>query len=228
MIVGILGVETRFGAGKGNFRVLDTLASLAFDYPPRASYFRKELKSFLILAKNEKLDPLSIYGSYAGAMGYPQFMPSSWRNLAVDFDEDNRIDLINNPIDAIGSVANYFMANGWKSGAPVAERARITADTYDEATSGDLKSASTLGDLAARGLAPRDSDKAQDAATPASGLRLQGENGAEFWIAYDNFYVITRYNRSLMYAMAVTQLGNAIKEARQAAGASPQEKTSNI
>lgn len=213
MIIGILGVETRYGASKGGFRVVDALASLAFDYPPRAAYFRKELRTFLQLAKEQGLNPLTTTGSYAGAMGYPQFMPSSWRNLAIDFNEDGKIDLLNDPVDAIGSIANYFRANGWREGEPVAVRARITADNYDEALSTDLKTASTLGELAQRGLAPREGGLTDD--MPASAIRLQGENGAEFWLAFNNFYVISKYNRSTLYSMAAYQLGEAIRNARQ-------------
>ncbi len=211
MIVAIIGVETKYGGNKGNFKVIESLASLGFDYPPRAPFFRKELKNFLILAKEQGLDPLETYGSYAGAMGFPQFMPSSWRNLAVDFDGDGKIDLINDPIDAIGSVANYFKSNGWKAGEAIATRARIINDNYDDATSKDLKTNSTIGDIATKGLAPREGDFA--ATMPVSGLRLQGENGAEFWLGFNNFFVITTYNRSHLYAMAAYQLSLAIKDA---------------
>lgn len=219
IIVAIIGVETKYGGNKGSFRVLDTLSSLAFDYPPRAPFFRKELRTFLVLAKEQKLDLLNTYGSYAGAMGFPQFMPSSWRNLAVDYSGDGKTDLINDPVDAIGSVGNYFLANGWKSGEPVAVRARIIADNYDEASTTELKTTTTLNDLAAKGLAPRNGDFPPDSAV--AGLRLQGENGAEFWVAFNNFFVITRYNRSHLYAMAVYQLAESIRAARSPAAPSP-------
>lgn len=211
MIVAIIGVETKYGGNKGNFKVIESLASLGFDYPPRAPFFRKELKNFLLLAKEQGMNPLETYGSYAGAMGFPQFMPSSWRNLAVDFDGDGHIDLINNPIDAIGSVANYFKANGWKTGDAVITRARIINDNYDEAISKDLKTNATIAELAAKGLTPREGNFADT--LPASGLRFQGENGAEFWLAFNNFYVITTYNRSHLYALAAYQLSLAIKDA---------------
>ena len=213
IIVAILGVETKYGGNKGSFRVIDTLSSLAFDYPPRAAFFRKELRTFLVLAREQNMDPMETYGSYAGAMGFPQFMPSSWRNLAVDYSGDGKTDLINSEVDAIGSIGNYFLANGWKSGEPVAVRARITGDNYDEAVSTDLKSQSTLGELAGRGLEPRDPGLPPE--TPAWAIRLQGENGAEFWLAFNNFYVITRYNRSYNYAMAVFQLAEALRNARR-------------
>ena len=192
--------------------MVDTLASLAFDFPRRSTFFRQELKSFLILSKEQGLNPLDVYGSYAGAMGFPQFMPSSWRNLAVDFDGDNKIDLLNNPVDAIGSVANYFKSNGWKSNEAVAIRAQIIADNYDEAiNSKDLKTVSTLAEVKSKGLDVKEGSFT--AKTPVSALRLQGDNGAEFWLAFNNFYVITTYNRSTLYAMAVFQLSQALKEA---------------
>ncbi|HEX5360979.1 MAG TPA: lytic murein transglycosylase B [Fluviicoccus sp.] len=225
IIVAIIGVETKYGGNKGGFRVIDTLSSLAFDYPPRAPFFRKELRTFLTLAKEQKLDVLDTYGSYAGAMGFPQFMPSSWRNLAVDYSGDGRTDLINDPVDAIGSVGNYFLANGWKTGEPVAVRARITSDTYDEACTTDLKTNFTLAELGVKGLAPREGSLPPE--TPASGLRLQGENGAEFWVAFNNFFVITRYNRSHLYAMAVFQLAEALRTAREAPPAQPLASTAS-
>lgn len=215
MVVAILGVETKYGGNKGRLRVLDSLATLAFDYPARAPFFRKELREFLILSKEQGLDPLGTYGSYAGAMGYPQFMPSSWRNLAVDFDGDGRRDLIENPVDAIGSIANYFRANGWKPGESVTVRARLIGQDYDTIVNNkDLKTDSTLGEIAKKGMIPRDNGSYL-ASTPASVIRLQGENGAEFWMTFNNFYVITRYNRSNLYAMAAYQLSQAVKAARE-------------
>lgn len=213
MIVAILGVETKYGGNKGGFRVIEALATLGLDYPPRAPFFRKELREFLVLAKENGMNPLEVRGSYAGAMGYPQFMPSSWRNLAVDFDGDGKIDLINNPVDAIGSIANYFKANGWRNGELVAVRARISGQAYDSATSKELKTVSTLGDLAKAGITPRDPLNLA-ASTAVSGVRLQGMNGGEFWIGFNNFYVITRYNRSILYAMAAHQLATALEAAR--------------
>jgi membrane-bound lytic murein transglycosylase B len=215
MILAILGVETRYGGNKGRNRVIDALATLGLDYPPRAPFFRKELREFLLLAKENGLDPLTTYGSYAGAMGYPQFMPSSWRKLAVDFDGDGRRDLINNPVDAIGSIANYFKANGWKTGEPVVARARIVTQDYDSVITKDLATMTTLDEIAKKGLVPREAGTylAQE---PASAIRLQGENGGEFWLAFTNFYVITKYNRSTMYAMAAWQLSQELKAAREA------------
>ncbi|MDO8266451.1 MAG: lytic murein transglycosylase B [Moraxellaceae bacterium] len=215
MILAILGVETKYGGNKGRNRVIDALATLGLDYPPRAPFFRKELREFLILSKENGLDPLNTWGSYAGAMGYPQFMPSSWRRLAVDFDGDKKIDLINNPVDAIGSIANYFKANGWKTGEPLAVRARIINQEYDSVISKELKTVSTLGEIAKKGLVPRETASFM-ASTPASAIRLQGDNGGEFWLGFTNFYVITTYNRSILYAMAAMQLSQEIRAAREA------------
>lgn len=215
MILAILGIETKYGNNKGSYPVIEALATLGFDYPPRAPFFRKELKEFLILTKQNGMDPLVIQGSYAGAMGFPQFMPSSWRNLAVDFDSDSRIDLINNPVDAIGSIANYFKGNGWRAGEPVVVRSRLAGQLYDTATSTELKTVSTLQALATQGLSPRDPIANLAASTPASGIRLQGMSGGEFWIGFNNFYVITRYNRSILYAMAAVQLSQALEAAQQ-------------
>ncbi|MGH8491732.1 MAG: lytic murein transglycosylase B [Moraxellaceae bacterium] len=216
MIVAIIGVETKYGGNKGRSRVLDALATLGLDYPPRAPFFRKELREFLILSKENGLDPLNTYGSYAGAMGFPQFMPSSWRNLAVDFDGDGKRDLINNPVDAIGSVGNYFKANGWKPGETVVVRARIISQDYDTIiNTKDLKTDSTLGEIAKKGLIPRLSGSYL-ASTPATAIRLQGDNGGEFWLGFNNFYVITKYNRSILYAMAAFQLSQELKAARVA------------
>jgi membrane-bound lytic murein transglycosylase B len=174
IIVAIIGVETKYGGNKGNLRVIDSLTSLAFDYPARGSFFRKELRSFLMLAKEQQLDLLQTYGSYAGAMGFPQFMPSSWRNLAIDYSGDGRTDLLNDPVDAIGSVANYFLANGWKTGEEVAVRAQISNDRYDEQLTTDLKTAATLGELATRGLVPREGRPAPETpAWPPSGFKAK-------------------------------------------------------
>lgn len=220
MIVAILGVETKYGGNKGRNRVVDALATLGFDYPPRAPFFRKELREFLALSKEAGLDPLSTYGSYAGAMGYPQFMPSSWRRLAVDFNGDGRRDLINDPVDAIGSIANYFKENGWQTGEPVVARARIVSQDYDGVLSKDLAANSTLEAIAQKGLVPRE-EGVYLAHAPAAALRLQGENGGEFWLGFTNFYVITRYNRSILYAMAAWQLSQELKTARLAQLAAP-------
>lgn len=212
VIVAILGVETRYGANKGRLKVIDSLATLAFDFPRRSEYFTQELKNFLALTKEQGLDPLAIKGSYAGAMGYPQFMPSSWRKLGIDFDGDNKADLINNPIDAIGSIANYFKENGWQAEENIAFSATAAAGNYDDIVNNkQLSTINTLGELKAKGFSVQASLEDE---TPASVISLEGDNGTEYWIGLNNFYVITTYNRSTMYAMAVFQLSQAIKEAK--------------
>lgn len=210
MIVAIIGVETKYGSNKGKYRALDSLATLAFDYPPRAPFFRSELSALLQLAQAGELDALSAQGSYAGAMGYGQFMPSNIQKLAVDFDGDDKIDLFNSADDAIGSVANYFRFHGWQQAAPVVERVHIVGQDYDNVYSDELKPVSTVGDIADKGLLAASSWPRK---MLASALRLQGENGAEFWLAFDNFYVISKYNRSKLYAMAAWQLSQEIRQA---------------
>lgn len=214
IITAIIGVETRYGRHKGNFRVVDALATLAFDYPPRAPFFRSELKHFLHLKEEAHIDLLSATGSYAGAMGFPQFISSSYRNFAVDFDGDQHIDLINNPVDAIGSVANYFKAHGWDQQKPVASVARYLGEDDQEASldsvvNQDLKPVLSVADLRKRGL---QADADYPAEALATALRLEGADGTEYWIALNNFYVITRYNRSPLYALAVYQLSEALRQ----------------
>ena len=213
IIVSILGVETSYGRNKGSFRVIDALATLGFDHPPRAPFFSKELREFLILSRENGMDPTETRGSYAGAMGYPQFMPSSWRNLAVDFDGDGRIDLINNPIDAIGSIANYFKGNGWKPGESVVLAGTATGEISEDSVSTTLNTTTTLAAIQQSGIV---SSHNLLPTTPATAFRLQGTNGIEYWIGLHNFYVITRYNRSIMYAMAVNDLASLIKQEKQA------------
>jgi len=207
IIVSIIGVETRYGGNKGSYRVIDALSTLAFDYPRRAKFFRKELKEFLLLAREQQQDPLGLIGSYAGAMGYGQFIPSSYRAYAVDYDKDNFADIWNNTEDAIGSVANYFKRHGWKAGEQVAVRTRVK-EGYDQSVINDsLKPKRDLAALKAKGFAPI--GNLQDA-QPASAIRLEGQYGTEYWIGLQNYYVITRYNHSRLYAMAVWQLSQEI------------------
>lgn len=210
IVVAILGVETRYGQHKGNHRVMDALATLGFDYPPRADFFRKELEHFLILAREQKQEPLSLTGSYAGAMGYGQFMPSSYRAYAVDFDGDGFVDIWNNPVDAIGSIANYLARHGWKRDAPIVSRARIAENYQAKMLTKGLALNHRVGELRAGGFEPLrnlvDDDR-------ALAFRLEGKQGAEFWIGLKNFEAITRYNRSQLYAMAVYHLAEAIAQA---------------
>lgn len=212
IVTAIIGVETYYGRMKGNYRVVDALSTLAFDYPPRAEFFRGQLKEYFILAREEGIDPLSIKGSYAGAMGYGQFIPSSYRNFAVDFDGDKKRDIWQNPKDAIGSVANYFKQHGWASGEPVTVPAVASGDLYQELLNVSLKPELSVEELAAKGFTPRDRRRYEGLATA---MELQGEQGAEHWLGLQNFYVITRYNHSKLYAMAVYQLSQEIKKADQ-------------
>ncbi|MFG5863592.1 lytic murein transglycosylase B [Metapseudomonas sp. CR1201] len=211
VIVAIIGVETFYGGNTGNFRVIDALSTLGFDYPPRADFFRQQLKEFLLLAREEQVDPLMLKGSYAGAMGLPQFMPSSFRAYAVDFDGDGHIDIWNNPVDAIGSVASYFKRHGWVHGAPVVSRAQVRGERVDEGLTQGLDPVKNVGDLRTLGWA---SDDALRDDVPVTAFRLEGDEGAEYWMGLPNFYVITRYNRSAMYAMAVHQLSELLVNAR--------------
>ncbi|WP_263146671.1 lytic murein transglycosylase B [Pseudomonas sp. RIT-PI-AD] len=211
VIVAIIGVETFYGGNTGNYRVIDALSTLSFDYPPRAPFFRQQLKEFLLLAREEQVDPLALKGSYAGAMGLPQFMPSSFRAYAVDFDGDGHINIWSDPVDAIGSVASYFKRHGWVPGQPVVSRAQVRGERVDEGLTAGLDPVKTVGEL--RGLGWASADALRDE-TPVTAFRLEGEAGPEYWLGLPNFYVITRYNRSAMYAMAVHQLSDLLLQAR--------------
>jgi membrane-bound lytic murein transglycosylase B len=211
VIVAIIGVETFFGRNTGNYRVIDALSTLGFDYPPRAEFFRKELREFLLMARAEQLDPLLLKGSYAGAMGLPQFMPSSFRAYAVDFDGDGHINLWTDPADAIGSVANYFKQHGWVAGQGVVSLASVRGERVDEGLSPGIEPVKTVGELRALGWSGHDALRDD---LPVTAFRLDGANGPEYWMGLKNFYAITRYNRSVMYAMAVHQLSEALVQAR--------------
>lgn len=210
-IIAIIGVETFYGRNTGNYRVIDALSTLGFDYPPRQPFFRQQLKEFLLLTRDERVDPLSLKGSYAGAMGLPQFMPSSFRAYAVDFDHDGRIDIWNNPVDAIGSVASYFKQHGWVAGSPVAVQADISGIRFDEGITPGLEPVKNAIELRSFGWTPV---KPIANTTPILAFRLEGAEGNEYWMGLPNFYVITRYNRSVMYALAVTQLAETLVKAR--------------
>jgi membrane-bound lytic murein transglycosylase B len=211
MIVSIIGVETFYGGNTGSYRVVDALSTLAFDYPPRAPFFRKELREFLMLTREEQVDPLTLKGSYAGAMGLPQFMPSSFRAYAVDFDGDGHINIWTNPTDAIGSVASYFKRHGWQPGKPVASRATVKGEQADQGLTQGLDPVSTVGQLRALGWSTQDTLSDE---LPVTAFRLEGAEGPEYWMGLPNFFVITRYNRSVMYAMAVNQLAERLVSAR--------------
>ncbi len=212
IIVAIIGVETAYGHNTGNYRVLDALATLAFHYPPRAAFFRGELEKFLLLTREEAVVPTTPKGSYAGAMGIPQFMPSSFLAYAVDFTGDGHRDIWNNPQDAIGSVANYLKVHGWQPAQPIALRA-LESPANATQKSDKVELQRPIDEYAALGVTP-DGQAAHDARAVL--LAFEGLNAPEYWLALQNFYVITRYNRSPKYALAVFQLGEEIRAARTA------------
>jgi len=213
VVVAIIGVETRYGGNTGRHRVIDALSTLAFDYPPRSQFFTAELEQFLVLAREEDIDLLSATGSYAGAMGYGQFIPSSYRNFAVDFDANGKRDLWNSPMDIIGSVANYFHAHGWEHGAPVAVRAEVSGDDYQTLLDLGYKPNTVLHAMRHDGVTPV-SEMPDD--LEAALLAFEQQDGSEYWLGFNNFYVITRYNHSPLYAMAVYQLSEEIRAAYEA------------
>ena len=206
IIMAIVGVETRYGMITGSFRVLDALTTLGFYYPRRAEFFAGELGKYFKLAEEENLELTEVRGSYAGAMGIGQFIPSSYRAYAVDFDGSGSRDLWRSLPDALGSVANYLKVHGWQQEAPIV----LAVDQVPEGLSEDfpIKPEHTLADLAEMGIEFDAAAMAMD--TPATLIELEAEQGPEYWIGLNNFYVITRYNRSPLYAMAVTQLSKAI------------------
>lgn len=220
MVLAILGVETRYGRHKGNFRVVDALATLGFDYPPRSKFFRSQLKELFRLEKEAHIDAGSITGSYAGAMGYPQFIPSSYIHYAVDYDDDGVTDLVNNPVDAMASVANYFSEHGWEPGLPVAARARLSGSAWTALVQDKPKPATTLREASLAGAVPVTCEESRycfadlPAETPVALLEFEGPNGREYWLATNNFYVITRYNHSNLYGLAAFQLGEELLSRR--------------
>lgn len=213
IIVSIIGVETIYGRNTGNFQTFSALTTLAFDYPPRAELFRRELESLLLLAREEHRSPLAYQGSYAGALGLPQFLPSSLRNWAVDFNEDQTLDLTQ-PDDAIGSVARFLSEHGWQSGGPISVPAQINENdentTIAELLAEGIEPKRLPADLRSRGVmlgnVPEQKAALIDLATP--------DEDTEYRIGYRNFYVITRYNRSSFYASAVNDLAEALKMGR--------------
>lgn len=217
VIAAIIGVETIYGRNTGNFETLSTLATLAFDYPPRADLFRRELEALFLLAREQGRDPASYTGSYAGALGFPQFLPSSVRAYAVDFDRNGRIDFETDAVDAIGSVANYLHAHGWQPETPVAERALVPPQA-DAATliAAGIEPSLSPEVLTGQGVTTLNGGAPLATATLVD-LETPGED-TEYWLGYRNFYVITRYNRSSFYAMAVYQFARELK-ARQVAAA---------
>ena len=207
MVLGIIGVESYYGRITGKHRVVDALVTLGFDYPPRSKFFRSELGNAFLLSREENLDIETLLGSYAGAIGPPQFIPSSYRAYAVDGDGDGKRDLINSWEDILASVANYFAVHKWQANKPVAARATISEETDEVLFNDSLKPLSTVGALSAAGFFfPSELD---DDATADIWL-LEGETGPEYWVGFDNLYVITRYNRSIMYGLAAWELGTTV------------------
>ena len=207
-LVALIGIETRYGRNTGKFRVLDALATLAFDYPPRGDYFRNELEQFLLLTTEDKLNPLTTTGSYAGAMGTPQFMPSTYRRYAVDADTDHKRDLWGDWDDIIASVANYLQEHGWEPGGPVLSEARLDPDpTFQVHDKVDLNE--TVDSLNAHGVKI---DLTLPGTTPAVLISAEQQDGPAYRVGFKNFYVITRYNGSARYAMSVFDLAQAIAQ----------------
>jgi membrane-bound lytic murein transglycosylase B len=215
-VVAIIGVETFYGRNTGNWRVVDALATLAFDYPPRAGFFRSELEHYLLMARDAGWDVLSVRGSYAGAIGIPQFMPSSARAYAVDFDRNGSIDLQKSRSDSIGSVANFLKQHGWQRDADVLLSARLTNDAARSLANGRLDPRHSLSALREAGV---EFDSAQKGDSTAALIELPNgpERPSEYRVGLKNFYVITRYNRSALYATAVADLAAELRRAYDAA-----------
>ena len=207
MLVAIVGIETFYGRLTGGYRVLDALSTLAFAYPPRAKFFRSELEEFLLLTREEDVDPAAPLGSYAGAMGAPQFIPSSFRAYAVDASDDGRRDIWTNWADVLGSVANYFKVHGWRDSEPVATQATLASSWRGPEPKNTLKLTETVASLSNKGYVFA-TDRPDEAATMI--MSLEGDDNREYWVGYHNFRVITRYNRSVMYALAAHLLANEI------------------
>ena len=208
-LAAILGVETYYGRLTGTYRVLDALVTLSFDYPPREKFFRDELEQFLLLTRDAHLDPKTLKGSYAGAMGAPQFMPSNYRRYAVDADANGRIDLWNDWPDVCASVGNYLKEHGWNAGEPVLEEATVQPEKPDDLDGRKLALSETVGSLAAKGVS-FDAELPADA--PAILIAADEPDGIHWRVGYNNFFVITRYNHSALYAMAVYELAAAVKQ----------------
>ena len=221
IVLAIIGVETVYGRNMGRYRVVDALATLAFDYPRRAEFFRTELESFLLYARESGTDVFSVLGSYAGAIGIPQFMPGSYRRFALDYDGDGRANLVDSPADAIGSVANFLKGHGWAAGQPVAFPARVEGEAWKKLVESGIKPAWRVGDLPAMGVAftvlsPRALEP--DTMSTLIALETAGQPTV-FWVGLQNFYTLTRYNRSNFYAIVIVELASALREALPASPA---------
>jgi len=208
IIVSIIGIESRYGRSKGRHKTFDSLGSLAVTEGRRADYFQREWVKFILIANNQGLSPLQVKGSYAGATGYPQFMPTSYEAYAVDHDEDGDIDIWNDAYDAIGSVANYLKQNGWRKGEWIVSSVKLSGD-YEKVKINSFDRDRTLADIKALGWQP---DIVQSDESLVFPIRFDNDDGAEYWLGYKNFWVISRYNRSIAYSMAVFQLAEAIAQ----------------
>ena len=216
IMVAIMGVETVYGKNTGNWRVIDALSTLSFDYPKRAEFFRSELENYLLFVREHDLDVFSVRGSYAGAIGIPQFMPGSWRRYAVDYDGNGKINLRESFIDSIGSIGNFLKGHGWVAGAPIAFAAKLEGEAWKPLLDQDILPHSRVGDLPKYGIT---SETLGAQRVPADTLftfvdLVTPGQPTEYWVGLQNFYVITRYNRSSFYAMSVMQLAEAIRGAR--------------
>jgi len=209
IVTAILGVETFYGRQTGGYRVIDSLATLAFDYPPRRTFFRSELEQYLLLTREEQIDPLELTGSYAGAMGQPQFIASSYRRYAVDFDGDHHRDLWHNTVDAIGSVAYYLQIHGWQRDGAIARQVSVPAAVAAPLLELGIKPRNSVADIRKLGV---EVPAGIPADAKAALIALETKDEPEYWLGFDNFYVITRYNHSPLYAMAVYQLSIAIRD----------------
>ncbi len=211
VMLAIVGVETFYGENIGKHRVIDALSTLAFDYPPRSRFFSGELEQYLIMTREESLDPLLPVGSYAGAMGVPQFMPSSFRNYAVDGDGDGHRDLWNDWADVFASVGNYLKVHGWRAGEPMMCPADVSTANLDGVVTDKLDLSETVKSLQERGVRFKTSLPPE---APAVLVQLAGQGGPEYRVGFTNYFAITRYNRSALYASAVNDLAEAIGSAR--------------
>ncbi|HYF98043.1 MAG TPA: lytic murein transglycosylase B [Coxiellaceae bacterium] len=209
IIVGIIGVETNYGNLIGHYRVIDALSTLAFNYPPRSKFFTEELKEYLLMCRQQGINPLSLKGSYAGAFGIPQFMPSSSRRFAVAYNPNSIIDISNKHEDAIMSVANYFKTNHWQLGSPVATPVSIQGSAYKNVLESKVQLNYSLAQLKQDGVRTSSTLQAQPR---ASLIELQDENAPEYWVVFPNFKTIMSYNPRIAYAMAVYQLSEAVKQ----------------
>jgi len=212
IITAIIGVETYYGGNTGNHRIIDALSTLAFAYPKRSKFFIGELEHFLLLCREEKMNPLEPLGSYAGAMGIPQFMPGSYRAYAADFENDAKRDIWNNPADAIASVANYFVKHHWRNGESIAFKLKTEGEAYKQALSRGLKPVMPWSELQALAVTAEQEIAADE---KIKLLAFQQQKAEDLWAGLHNFYVITRYNHSPLYGMAVYQLSQEIYNLKQ-------------